>query len=544
MSAIWPKETPRYTGPSAEQKAYDALKVGLPDGWQAWHSLRLRSRESGQFGEGDFLIADPSGPAVLILEVKGGKIQCMDGRWFQNGHAMESSPLDQALSFRKLLIERLKDLHVHLPTTGCAVCFPDVVFEEGPIGDDLRGLVIGEQELPYLKDILPVVMNRAVPDPWPVSSGWLHAIHKLWGETWTPSISLGGKVDLDAGKRLRLDEAQARVLECLDGNERLFITGSAGTGKTVLAARAAVLEAEKGRKFLLLCYTEALAAFLNAYLNDDRLTVGAIRQFASNLLGERGPEGHTGHPVVYWDSVSLRAAVDGVPPKEDRWETVIVDEGQDFSGDDWELVKECVHPKGKLWVFADPSQGFWDDRGVKDDLMNGFMKFNLKTPYRCPRPIQHLDECYSGACHPERQILKQALKDRVIHIITSSEGRLKKQIGKEINRLLSEKLKPHDIAILSLRGLGSEEGIFHEKQLADHPLVPATDPNAADHIICDTFLRFKGLERPAIIITDLRLVKKRHHMRMHIAVSRALSLLRIVGVEQEIKKDRVLSELL
>jgi len=32
-------------------------------------------------------------------------------------------------------------------------------------------------------------------------------------------------------------------------------------------------------------------------------------------------------------------------------------------------------------------------------------------------------------------------------------------------------------------------------------------------------------------------------MRMHIAISRALSLLRIVGMETEIKKDSILAEL-
>lgn len=201
-SGLWPRDARRRTESSAEQKVYDALKAGLGDGWQAWHSLRLRNRESGQFGEADFVIADPSGPAVLILEVKGGEIQCADGRWFQNGHVLKRSPMDQAHSFKNLLIERFKALNINLPTTGCAVCFPDVVFEKAPSGDDLQGLVIGEQELPYLKDILPVVMKRAVPDPRPVSSGWLHAIHKLWGETWTPSISLGGRVKRDAEKRL------------------------------------------------------------------------------------------------------------------------------------------------------------------------------------------------------------------------------------------------------------------------------------------------------------------------------------------------------
>ena len=97
--------------------------------------------------------------------------------------------------------------------------------------------------------------------------------------------------------------------------------------------------------------------------------------------------------------------------------------------------------------------------------------------------------------------------------------------------------------MLSLRGRGSKEGITHKKDIGGHPIVLATDPKAEENIICDTFLRFKGLERPAVIVTDLRLVSDLYEKRMHIAISRALSLLRIVGVETEIKKDSILSEL-
>jgi hypothetical protein len=71
----------------------------------------------------------------------------------------------------------------------------------------------------------------------------------------------------------------------------------------------------------------------------------------------------------------------------------------------------------------------------------------------------------------------------------------------------------------------------------------ATDREAEENIICDTFLRFKGLERPAVIVTDLRLVSNLYEKRMHIAVSRALSLLRIVGLESEIQKDERLAGL-
>jgi len=47
-----------------------------------------------------------------------------------------------------------------------------------------------------------------------------------------------------------------------------------------------------------------------------------------------------------------------------------------------------------------------------------------------------------------------------------------------------------------------------------------------------------------VIVTDLRLVSDLYEKRMHIATSRALDLLRIGGLEEEIGKDPRLAELL
>ena len=231
---------------------------------------------------------------------------------------------------------------------------------------------------------------------------------------------------MDEKKRLQLDLSQISILENLEENDRLLIRGPAGTGKTLMARETALREARQGKRVLFLCYTEALAAFLMACLKEPGLTVAAVRIFASNLLGESAPEKPVGQVSEYWEGVSLRAAVDGLPPVDQRWETVIVDEGQDFSGDDWELVKECVHPEGKLWVFADRAQAFWSDRGVHDEMVQRFMKYALKRPYRCHPAIQHLDECYTGQCEPDLKILRNGLKKEVIRIVTSSEGKLLK----------------------------------------------------------------------------------------------------------------------
>ena len=92
----------------------------------------------GEFSEADFIIADPNRPAVLILEVKGGQITQRDGHWYQNNLLLKKSPLDQAFSFRRQLIERFKENKLKPPTIGVAVCFPDTFFSKQPMQDDLE----------------------------------------------------------------------------------------------------------------------------------------------------------------------------------------------------------------------------------------------------------------------------------------------------------------------------------------------------------------------------------------------------------------------
>jgi len=145
---LWPREVPRHTESEAEQKVYKALKTSLAGGWYAWHSLRLRTREKGEFSEADFIIANPSRPGIFMLEVKGGQIEQRDGQWYQNSVRLKSSPLDQAFSFRKRLIKRFKEEDTKAPTIGVALCYPDTFFDQQPGQDDLKGLVMGGRTFP------------------------------------------------------------------------------------------------------------------------------------------------------------------------------------------------------------------------------------------------------------------------------------------------------------------------------------------------------------------------------------------------------------
>jgi hypothetical protein len=540
---LWPRDMPRFTESEAEKKVFKALQSSLPEGWYAWHSLRLRTRKEGQFTEADFVIADPMRPALLVLEVKGGKIELIDGHWHQNGKVLQSSPLDQAHKFLSKLVSRFKEEKLERPTIGAAVCFPDTSFSRQPTHDDLSGLVIGGQDLPYLDKILPDVMESAVPNPSPAAGRWVECLHAFWGETWKPTLNLGAKIRLEEETRIQLDLEQLQRLDEIEENDRIFLRGSAGSGKTLLAREAALRQAGQGKKVLFLCFTEALGKWLSETIAHPNITSTAVRVFAAQLLRDKARENPGSVPSEYWNAVSLRAAIDGLPPEEERWDCVIVDEGQDLSESDWMLAEECLREPGRFWVFADEAQAFWEDRTIPESVQE-LPKIKISKPYRCPRHIQNLVDCYAGRCLPDFTTLREGVQEKVIKVATSSEEGLTRQIAKEINRLLSEGLKPHEIAVISVRGRGAQENICHVKQIGDHRVVPATDKEADSQIICDTFLRFKGLERPAVIVTDLRLVSDLYEKRMHIATSRALNLLRIVGVEGEIRKDPILAKLL
>lgn len=103
---IYPLDGPRPTRSAAEKKLYAALKSQLPDGWRAWHSLRLWSAGHSD-GEGDFVIAAPR-LGMLVIEVKGGRVELAGGRWLQNGKELDKAPRQQAQGFARALVAAIQ----------------------------------------------------------------------------------------------------------------------------------------------------------------------------------------------------------------------------------------------------------------------------------------------------------------------------------------------------------------------------------------------------------------------------------------------------
>ena len=536
---LYPREKPRTTKSKAEIAVYYALRAHLLPGWYAWHSLRIML-DDGTFGEGDFVIVNPE-RGLLVLEVKGGSVEQRDGRWFQNGAPMRRDPRVQGNEFVRKLIARLERARCAPPAYGVATCFPDVSFDSAPSEDDLARTTLGKRDLLWLDEHLKSLMDRALPAQQRPRGPWIERLHELWGDNWIPALRLGSRSRIEESERARLDEQQARTIQMVERNSNLLVEGGAGTGKTLLAREAACRFALKGERVLLLCFTNALAQWLRRTMAAPNVGVWSLGQLALEFLRSVGSAAKEPADKPGWDRLVLDVAADVLPRIPHDWETVILDEAQDLSETDWEFVLEMARGK-RLWVFHDPMQHFWTDRRLPPQLAS-FFALQLPESHRCEPGIMALANCYKDLATLEQstQAIREAISSNTLAIVQCPSGTsLPDRIANEISKLRSAGFRQPDIAIVSVRGQ-TRARTFGLERIGAYRLVKADDPLAESEIIDDTFLRFKGLERPAVIVTDLSLIHDRREVRMYIAVTRALTALRIVGTGDAILADPVLA---
>jgi hypothetical protein len=507
-----------------------ALRAGLPAGWHAWHSLRIRDKR-GYLGEGDFVLAHPT-RGLLALEVKAGHIEQRDGRWFSNGIALDEAPRDQAERFLEKLRRRLGDASCAAPAWGTAVCFPDTAFERQPTEDDLAGVVLGATHLPYLKEALPGVVERALPAAREPRGAWIDQLHRMWGETWVPSLSLGTRAREVAERRFALDPVQLGILEGLLENERVLVQGGAGSGKTLLAAEAARRHAALGKKVLVLCFTQPLKKWLAARLEPDGVEVQTVSGFAKGVVdgadGPSAPDDMT--DSEYWKEVLLRAG----EVCDRRWDTVVVDEAQDLPEEAWLLVQELADGR-RLWAFHDPGQSFWADRRPPAQLFG--TTFKLPRGQRCPPGVEALANRFVGAAPDEKAVEEAKAAGTLSFVTAPSATSVADKVGEEIDRLLSSGLAPGDVGIVSLRGRTGRAAIFTRERIGRHAFVGADHAEMEERLVADSFLRWKGLERPAVVVADLPDGDLGQlGIRMYVALTRSLVCARLVGTREQLAR--------
>ncbi|MBO9695905.1 MAG: AAA family ATPase [Sphingopyxis sp.] len=529
---------------SAEVAVYDRLAESpLLTGATIFYSCEWLGAHGGilRDGEADFVVAHP-GIGYLVLEVKGGRVRrsVADGKWTtidrDDNISTIENPVRQAMKSKKVILDALMRNWPGRPpwiTARHGVILPH---SSSPADPKKLGAATPIEIFAFREDMGSLAARVLQMMVWSPDG----AREKMGG---LGSVGIGlledfyGR-DVDFSPRLQhvlrdsearidaLTGTQLRYLDFLASTRIALIEGGAGTGKTVLAAERARRAAREGRRVLLLCFNRPLATALAGELAGSSAAVATFHEFCGRMCLAAGIDldavRRACEPAHFWQEKLPELLTDiglGDPPE--RYDDIIVDEGQDFRAAWIEAVRLFLEDEGSLFIFRDDFQNLYrgDDAAAAVKVAPMRLTENVRNTQKIFRAGNRFrSDCADRCLGPEGADIRW---------VASAPGRTARSVEREVSRLLTtEAVSPDDIAVLC--GCAAEASIMRrEPMLAGRPWTGA-DECVDGAIVVDSIMRFKGLDRPVVILCEIEGCAEE---AAYVGLTRAKSLLVVTGSE-------------
>ena len=559
MARCIPNTIPQRLHVKSEARLFERLRRELPDDYVLLHSLNIMGKRAGSDVESDFVLLHPK--CRLVLEVKGGGIECSEGVWYTNnpkGRFEITPPFHQARFNSFDIYNYLKDQFGpgslgYKSLFGYAVIFPDVDLEVPTIEGDPRR-IIGKTELEAtsMLDIVErqiAVSAQMYKDKFPDQEEPLLMTPELIAQAiqfLRPDLRLIPSLSSDEMDKqlLKLSAEQMRSLNMMDRNPRLRVTGGPGSGKTLLAFETCrrELKATPASKIGLMCFNRHLGSFLADVAKGEGLAsvdAGSFYSHCDRLIGNAGDQTAT-DPNYFRQRVTDALAAARSLPEDRKFDLLVVDEGQDFRADGDKLALMDALLKGGL------TKGRW--RWFED--MDQILSPDAPNPPSGDH-LEALKDLEAGA--EALMVHNWRNTDQIGRAVAKVIGRTDVETsgipgpavvsapypaGRELELLnvvlakhVLPKHLPKDIVVLSMRGAGKESyaGAAELGGLKVAPYDPAK-PYEEGTLRTSTVFKFKGMESHVVVITDLdKLDSPRDRRRAYVGMSRAKYALYILG---------------
>lgn len=564
-------------GEAAERRVAECLQAALPSPYAVYPNVRWTlSPGDGRpalDGEADVVIAHPE-HGLLVLEVKAG-IPSRDsrGRWFTGPVPLDESPFKQAEDNRHRLARALARLPGWRtgtqPPSGHAVAFPDVDLASLPPGHVLaldadRRIVLDAQALETpaatraWTELVFSFFEGGGRRGDPLGEAGMRLLADLFAPIELRRL-VRGRIEDDAPLLVTATRQQMLVLSQNRSARRVEIVGPAGSGKSMLAAAKARRLAGEGYRTLLVCYNQPLATSLGRELADaptplaGGLAVATFHRLAerlavrAGLLAPRGPSVAAGW---FAELPGLLARAADLLPDE-RFHAIVVDEGQDFDAD-WLLTLQGLladPDEGVLWVFHDPGQA------VRCPDVVGQLglptRLALYENLRNPSSVATLAErFYRGGEEvlDVRGLMQDEAGTPARHrVVVAERGReTVEAVRRELHRLLADEgVRAWHLVVLSGTSAARSE-VWGQRRFGNVTLwngsinddgssrglapedVPDEPPDDGV-VLFETVRRFKGLERPVVILCELPTEGERLDQLLYSALTRPTTELVVVS---------------
>ena len=565
-------------GIKVEYEVYNKLKK-LSDNFEIFCGPKfLKKNIHGDMRDGeysDFIIIHKE-KGILFLECKGGIISFnpIEGKWYQNKKVLKKSPLKQANDGKLNLINLLKSIKYKeeinidsIPTIHGAL-FPNTPKpSDSKLGTDVKPeMLIWAQDYEVFEQSITNLLdlNRTQKVITDIERQKIQKI--LYGDR----LDNPFKEILKYGEHMQeieFDEDQRMLYNFMFGNKRLIIRGLAGTGKTILAAKKATEESNNEKKVLVLTKTVGVGRFLSLLTRSKQfkrnfLQISSIDGFVSNLarrlkIDINNPqrledEDKRKHFDEYLPSVCKKIFEEN---NDKKFDVLIVDEGQDFHKNWYDVLKQMVKDDGHMFLFYDPLQKQISNSMAEmlNENKDNFPYFNLTANYRNSSTITNflsklINKFYSDVNASYSKFSKFDGKKPEFIVADSFDEIVDKSKNKVLRLISEEKFNGSDIAILS--DLSMKPANYNSKNslranLEENDLevisareyaMPYIREGYENKITFDSIKRFKGLEKPIIILVNLdNNLDNEDKMRdIYSGLSRARGHLIIVSNQQSI----------
>ena len=503
-----------------ERRVVEAFRDGLSDGWVILPDVGIHNWRDFQM---DIVLVHQD-EGVVVIEVKGHVPTIRGGVWFNRGLPMEPQPFAQARDNSYALRDRLRALGNGLEwlEVDYGVVFPNAQHVVGALPSDL--------------DPRQILVNSSLDDVGKAIDGLLYR-HRLNSRLPVEGVEAIVKVlrpnaefrwDPEArarAARQRLEQIcgqHVRVLERLDMNRRVVVTGGAGTGKTRLAMAWARRAFVWNERVLLTCYNDPLADNMAERLFDhERLTVDSYFRGALAFEGMPPLEVLDDASPEFWDVTATEHIRSNWHRITQRFDRIVIDEAQDFSPEWIEQLEQLLDPAGprRLLMVADTSQQLYPRGFALPDGDDGWTRCELVSNCRNTSHIATmLRQCFDGPAVPVAG--PESLAVGWYQADTMSE--VAEFVGHEIDRIVDE--ENHDPTRVLVATMSRA---VRDELRREFALVP-WESGGATTIVCETVHRMKGLEFDYVVLVAWPDDKVTDEL-LYVGCSRAVSGLTVIG---------------
>ena len=503
------------------------LADALPDAYTVYHAVHWTNLERGfaVYGDIDFAVVNRAGDLLLVEQKSGFLEESPDGLVKHYAQMRKSVPQQIARTVQALRAKLSQRPHCDGVHVDFLLYCPDYLIRCVESAGIPADRIVDSRRRDHLATVIATLLPPGEP------GNRAQEVHRFLRDVIQLEKDVSALIGRARALVTRVSGGLAHWARRLEFTPfRLRVTGTAGSGKTQLALAEYRAALERGKRPLYVCFNRPLADHILqiAPAGGVIVTLHMLCDLRVRAVGET-PD-FTRADAFAW--LATRAAE---LPVTQAWQfdTVIIDEGQDFTAEWRDLVLRHAKPDGRVLWLEDPMQNLY---GRPPVALPGWVNLNAPGNYRSPRPVVRLLQ----SLLPEGIEMEAAgpLHDAGLEVLVYKDATdLKEQVKEAIRLCLAAGFKRGAMALLSFRGR-EHSLLFPHTRLGPHGLRTFTGgydllghPQYSEgELLLETVYRFKGQAAPAIILAeiDFESLDDRSRRKLFVGATRAMMKLVLV----------------